>query len=223
MKLILTIGMALTLAAGAALAQRSGCNMAMGCASMSGSGNSGGLAAVKLVSITGDTVRLAEHIGMMPMVMVLAGTDAASAKAVDAVQAAVSARELQPMLVYVIAAGPRPTAAFAKSHNLTGLVLVDQKRTALAAAMADTLPLALFVGQSGNIVKAEAKISEASVNEGIEAMAQGESKLTDPVCGMSVTKETAAGSYTYQGKTYYFCSQSCKDNFVKDPQKYAAK
>jgi len=29
-------------------------------------------------------------------------------------------------------------------------------------------------------------------------------------------------SYTYNGKTYYFCSDECRDKFKKDPQKYVA-
>lgn len=43
-----------------------------------------------------------------------------------------------------------------------------------------------------------------------------------------VTKEKiasvkdAAGSSTYQGKTYYFCCAGCKPMFDKDPAKYAA-
>jgi P-type Cu+ transporter len=42
----------------------------------------------------------------------------------------------------------------------------------------------------------------------------------DPVCGMTVTKENAACSYEYKGKTYYFCAQSCKDDFTAAPDKY---
>jgi len=42
----------------------------------------------------------------------------------------------------------------------------------------------------------------------------------DPVCGMTVTKENAACSYEHKGKTYYFCAQSCKDDFAADPTKY---
>ena len=42
----------------------------------------------------------------------------------------------------------------------------------------------------------------------------------DPVCGMTVTKENAACSYDYKGKTYYFCAVSCKDDFAADPSKY---
>lgn len=39
----------------------------------------------------------------------------------------------------------------------------------------------------------------------------------DPVCGMEVTKENAACSYEHKGKTYYFCAQSCKDDFIANP------
>lgn len=42
----------------------------------------------------------------------------------------------------------------------------------------------------------------------------------DPVCGMTVTKENAACSYEYKGKTYYFCAASCKDEFATSPDKY---
>jgi YHS domain-containing protein len=43
----------------------------------------------------------------------------------------------------------------------------------------------------------------------------------DPVCGMSVDEKKAAGTAVAQGKTYYFCSPSCKATFEKDPGKYA--
>ena len=42
----------------------------------------------------------------------------------------------------------------------------------------------------------------------------------DPVCGMEIDPQTAAGQSEYQGKTYYFCSLGCKKDFDKDPQKY---
>jgi YHS domain-containing protein len=42
----------------------------------------------------------------------------------------------------------------------------------------------------------------------------------DPVCGMSVDEKTAAATSTYEGKTYYFCSQACKESFDRQPQKY---
>jgi YHS domain-containing protein len=42
----------------------------------------------------------------------------------------------------------------------------------------------------------------------------------DPVCGMEVDKNSAAGTSEYQGQTYYFCSPGCKASFDKDPERY---
>jgi Cu+-exporting ATPase len=42
----------------------------------------------------------------------------------------------------------------------------------------------------------------------------------DPVCGMTVRPESAAGSHTYEGKTYYFCALSCLTKFRDDPTGY---
>ena len=44
---------------------------------------------------------------------------------------------------------------------------------------------------------------------------------TDPVCGMRVEPESAAGSTAHAGKTYYFCSSRCMSAFERDPAKYA--
>ncbi len=45
--------------------------------------------------------------------------------------------------------------------------------------------------------------------------------VIDPVCGMEIDPETAAGSSEYMGKTYYFCSLGCKQDFDKDPEHYS--
>lgn len=45
----------------------------------------------------------------------------------------------------------------------------------------------------------------------------------DPVCGMDVDPKTATIKSEYQGVTYFFCSQGCKKDFDKDPQKYITK
>ncbi|MEQ1654103.1 MAG: heavy metal translocating P-type ATPase [Nitrospira sp.] len=44
--------------------------------------------------------------------------------------------------------------------------------------------------------------------------------VLDPVCGMTVQPATAAGSYGYAGKTYYFCATSCLTKFKNDPDYY---
>jgi YHS domain-containing protein len=43
----------------------------------------------------------------------------------------------------------------------------------------------------------------------------------DPVCGMQVDPQKAAGKSEYQGKTYYFCSAGCKKKFDANPSQYA--
>jgi YHS domain-containing protein len=42
----------------------------------------------------------------------------------------------------------------------------------------------------------------------------------DPVCGMEVKVEESAGTSTYDGETYYFCSVDCKDEFDESPEDY---
>jgi Cu+-exporting ATPase len=44
---------------------------------------------------------------------------------------------------------------------------------------------------------------------------------TDPVCGMQVDERNSAGTSEYKDKTYYFCSQPCKQRFDATPERYA--
>jgi Cu+-exporting ATPase len=45
--------------------------------------------------------------------------------------------------------------------------------------------------------------------------------MKDPVCGMMVDEKKAKFKSDYMGKTYYFCAQSCKATFDKDPTKFS--
>lgn len=45
---------------------------------------------------------------------------------------------------------------------------------------------------------------------------------TDPVCGMTVDEKTAAGTSTYQGTTWYFCSPTCLRQFEAHPARFIA-
>jgi YHS domain-containing protein len=42
----------------------------------------------------------------------------------------------------------------------------------------------------------------------------------DVICGMDVKATPDAIQSTFEGKTYYFCSESCKRTFDKDPRQY---
>jgi len=45
--------------------------------------------------------------------------------------------------------------------------------------------------------------------------------VADPVCGMRVSKKTAAASHSYRGTRYYFCASGCLKKFKKAPQTYS--
>jgi Cu+-exporting ATPase len=42
----------------------------------------------------------------------------------------------------------------------------------------------------------------------------------DPICGMTVDPEKAAGSSVHEGETFYFCSKHCKAKFDADPHRW---
>lgn len=44
--------------------------------------------------------------------------------------------------------------------------------------------------------------------------------VIDPVCGMTVDPQSAAGSHTHDGATFHFCSIGCLDKFTAAPEKY---
>jgi Cu+-exporting ATPase len=61
-------------------------------------------------------------------------------------------------------------------------------------------------------------------------MAWGDSAMIrDPVCGLRLDDEQstqglideAAYKSEYEGQTYYFCSQRCKQQFDQDPERHS--
>ncbi len=44
--------------------------------------------------------------------------------------------------------------------------------------------------------------------------------VLDPVCGMRVDPRETAAHADHQGRTYYFCCQSCAGRFVEDPDRF---
>lgn len=47
--------------------------------------------------------------------------------------------------------------------------------------------------------------------------------LKDQVCGTEVKPKNVQARSEHQGQTYYFCSPQCKEEFEKNPEKYAGK
>ncbi len=48
----------------------------------------------------------------------------------------------------------------------------------------------------------------------------GPKEFRDPVCGMVTTDANAYLPLEYRGKTYYFCSEHCREKFRENPEKY---
>ena len=56
----------------------------------------------------------------------------------------------------------------------------------------------------------------------MESLSQnpGEQVAKDPVCGMTVDPHNAAGSFEFNGQTYFFCRPGCLDKFRTDPKNF---
>jgi P-type Cu+ transporter len=50
--------------------------------------------------------------------------------------------------------------------------------------------------------------------------AAGAAVAIDPVCGMSVNRETAKHRFAYNGQDYFFCSARCRERFEAEPEKF---
>ena len=83
-------------------------------------------------------------------------------------------------------------------------------------------PTLLEVAKIKGTLTAKAAASHAVPNaKAATAEAIAEERVIDVVCNMPVDPRTATKT-EYQGKTYYFCQQDCKDSFETSPGSYAA-
>ncbi len=46
-------------------------------------------------------------------------------------------------------------------------------------------------------------------------------RVKDLVCGIEIDKDMQLDyDYDYQGKTYHFCSETCRNDFSRNPTRY---
>lgn len=76
-------------------------------------------------------------------------------------------------------------------------------------------------GQSLEPIRARLAVPETELGAWSGAGGPGSSQRTDPVCGMEIDPKSAAAKLAFEGRTYVFCSISCKQAFEEDPKKYA--
>lgn len=56
----------------------------------------------------------------------------------------------------------------------------------------------------------------------VDDSSQGKALTKDLVCGMEVDENNPPFMSRYKGKTYYFCSHSCKREFEQNPTRFLA-
>jgi len=61
---------------------------------------------------------------------------------------------------------------------------------------------------------------EGGKSGAMHAHHEAEAEVVDPVCGMKINRDEAKATHEYEGKTYFFCTEGCKEKFVKNPGKY---
>lgn len=70
----------------------------------------------------------------------------------------------------------------------------------------------------GLVAELRTRVSDAGIGAGPAPAAVG--VFTDPVCEMKVRAEPGGIHATVEGTEYWFCSEMCRDAFVKDPHKF---
>lgn len=86
--------------------------------------------------------------------------------------------------------------------------------------------VALFVAFSaaaflGGFWLGQPGIATAASRPGLTSRAAFLESKTDPVCGMKVDVAKSTPQSAHRGTKYYFCSAGCKEEFDKNPEKYA--
>lgn len=126
--------------------------------------------------------------------------------------------------------------AFPKVTLKRGFRFVDEGNVASAGGLTSGIDLALHVveryfGRDAAINTAYymeyqgrgwMDASGAANSEYAEVKPPAGSNPADPVCGMPVAKDTNFITKR-DGRTYYFCQQSCKDQFDADPEPFIRK
>ena len=82
---------------------------------------------------------------------------------------------------------------------------------------------ALIMSLSTVIVALNSQTLRKYEPEGVEFKEEARVTVKDPVCGMEIEPAAAYGKTAYAGRTFYFCSKHCEEEFKKNPEKYVSK
>ncbi len=175
---------------------------------------------VQLLTLTGDTVDLVAELKIGPRVLFTFTPDSAGRLVAAAVQKAAKESGDTTITLLGVVCGSRQMAVQAQEELGLNFPLVLDRGCAGSLVLGLAYcPGATFVNREGAIVGRAYVFTPEVLAQGFAAIRKPTGE-TDPVCKMTVTPKTAAGSYVHKGKTYYFCSKACRAAFVKNPEKY---
>jgi len=120
---------------------------------------------------------------------------------------------------------PARYVALVASRRRAAAVLDALRRRGVSEASLARVraPAGLDLGSSTQEEIALAVLAEfVSLRARQPAPAAGDAlaEAVDPVCGMTVTTRGARHTAEHGGRVFYFCSPSCRQRFVADPQAY---
>lgn len=125
---------------------------------------------------------------------------------------------LRPSLLILLTACAGPAAHQAVTR---GSALDPNQEEAKRAPVADVLSSPDPLGGSAKEEEPAQKPRphehhhESSVSAPDGDAQVADAKVTDPMCKMKIDPKTAGGgSLTFEGETHYFCSSSCRRNFL---------
>ena len=127
-----------------------------------------------------------------------------------------------------LSGGEKQRVAIARALiNDPALILADEPTANLDSSIGHEVMrllrhIAKAQGRSVIIVSHDARIKD--IADRVLWLEDGQFKdmvsmATDPVCGMAVEREKAV-SAEREGRTFYFCSRGCRNEFLEDPEQF---
>lgn len=106
-------------------------------------------------------------------------------------------------------------------------------RVSAAAGGGEVVLTEATADQAGTIAEVELQrlgstefknVSEAvSLYRAARSDERREDAVVDPVCRMTIADGHGAGTLSFEGKTFHFCSLACARQFTGDPERFSAK